>query len=103
MAEVNFEVDTDRLRGCIKEMREQLHAIKVGGTSLITAIEKLESMWEGPAKEAFSTQCNMDYERFNALYKSISDAVERFDAAVAGYESCDAQVYEIIEMLKVGD
>ena len=68
MAAVNFDVDTDNLRAGVRDMREQLSAMKEGRDALATSVAEVESTWEGPAKEQFSSQFLRDCEEFDSIY-----------------------------------
>lgn len=54
MAAVNFDVDTDNLRAGVRDMREQLSAMKEGRDALATSVAEVESTWEGPAKNSLA-------------------------------------------------
>ena len=103
MAAVNFDVDTDNLRAGVRDMREQLSAMKEGRDALATSVAEVESTWEGPAKEQFSSQFLRDCEEFDSIYKTISEILDRFDRAATEYDTCDAQVLEIINAMRGGE
>lgn len=94
-------MDTNALNGDAAAVAESIQAIIAETDKLESAFHQLDSMWDGPTSEVFKSVYEHD---INAL-KSLIETLKRFNAFENGarekYETCEADVNEIISSLNV--
>lgn len=101
MASNIIEVNTNSLKGDVEEIAAEVKAIFNDADQLLNLLRQLETMWEGPAKQAFSAAVQDDVGRLQALTQAIQTLANKTSDARAEYDKCESAVSQIITFIKV--
>lgn len=101
MASNIIEVNTNSLKGDVEEIAAEVKAIFNDADQLLNLLRQLETMWEGPAKQAFSAAVQDDVGRLRALTQAIQTLTNKTSDARAEYDKCESAVSQIITFIKV--
>jgi len=100
MSEV-IEVNTSTLEQDVSFLNEQAALIKKNIYKMYAITDELNGMWEGPAKEAFVKNLQVDREKMIEALREAEHIVELINRAVEVYRKCELSVSEEIENLKI--
>lgn len=98
---MNYEVDMQTLSTDISSMETTVASIRSNMTNMFDEITALETMWEGPAKEAFKQQFLLDQAAFEELCTAIDGMIDSMKEANTTYQNCEEQVGEVIDTIKI--
>lgn len=101
MAEKLIEVNTNILRGDVAEIDGELRSISSSAGKLESVLSQLESMWDGNAKQAFSTAVRSDLGRLRELVAAMRDLTAKTGTAREEYDKCESAVLQIVSAIKV--
>lgn len=101
MAATVIEVDTSVLRSDVNVIHEELSGIGKDADKLANILSQLESMWDGDAKQAFSTAVRDDVNRLRELVKAMNTLTDRTSEARAEYDKCEGAVGQIVSSIRV--
>lgn len=101
MASNIIEVNTSSLKGDGEEIAAELEALGDDADQLLDLLRQLETMWEGPAKQAFSAAVQDDVGRLRALIQAMQTLTNKTSDARAEYDKCESAVSQIITSIKV--
>jgi uncharacterized protein YukE len=96
-----FEIDTGILNQNIDEMRQQLENLKAKFDELISNINELDAMWDGPANDAFKLQFLEDCETYKDYCDVMTDYIECLEFASREYDSCESKVRSAIDAVRI--
>ena len=86
--------DNEKVASLIKSMRDHLDKIT-------DSRNRLDRMWEGQAKEAFSKAYDDDRKFAETVLKDI-DGARKFEAgAIAAYEACENAITSLVASVKI--
>ena len=94
-------VDTDRLRGNISDMLNELEAIKQDMRDLYENVEVLDGMWDGPANDEFNDQFTADYSLVTSNLEDIRKYLDNLDECRLLYNECENNVAQLVDTLQV--
>jgi len=92
---------TNTLKADVAKIDAQLGYILNYASQLEGALQQLESMWDGQAKEAFFRSVRDDLNRLKDLVKAMKNLTSRTDEARREYDKCESMVSQIIASIKV--
>lgn len=98
---INLEVESGRLQSAIENMKSHLNGIRRIGSSMMSNVNALNSMWEGEAKTAFMAQFEADYETLNSMAEAIEKLIKNLEYAREQYDACEGSVASIIQGIRV--
>lgn len=98
---MNIEINTGTLKNDTSRMREQIQKVREAVGNMNDAVSALNAMWEGSAKNAFNVQYASDCENMEAVCSEAERMVEDMSGAAGKYDSCDMQIKNIINSIKV--
>ena len=98
---MNIEINTGTLKNDTNRMREQIQKVREAVGNMNDAVAALNAMWEGSAKNAFNVQYASDCENMEAVCSEAERIVENMSIAADKYNSCDLQIKNIINSIKV--
>lgn len=101
MAATVIEVDTGVLRSDVSVIHEELSGIGKDADKLESILGQLESMWEGEAKQAFSTAVRDDLGRLRELVKAMNTLTDKTSEARSEYDKCEGAVGQIVSSIRV--
>lgn len=89
----------------MKSESSQLREIKddlVGSfKNLYSELAVLDSMWEGPAKDAFFESVQQDKILCDNFYSDLEEFICQMEEAAEVYEKCENEVYNYLSNLNV--
>jgi len=100
MAEI-IEVNTSTLAADTDDIENAVKAIRADMTQMFQEITELNTMWDGKANAAFTTQFVSDKEAMEELCKNIDSLVESLRFAKTEYDKCENQVHSTVAAIKI--
>ncbi|MDE7028753.1 MAG: WXG100 family type VII secretion target [Lachnospiraceae bacterium] len=96
MAVKEIEVDTNTLARDIKELSEELEKATKCIQTMTEDMAELDSMWDGPANEAFMVQFGQDTQYAQELCSMVQKLTECMEYARTQYDICDNEVSSLV-------
>lgn len=96
-----IEVNITALEQDTKELRETLKLVRGDMGAMFETVQELDTMWDGPANEAFNRQFELDRQVFEALCQSVEDILGSMENAQSEYRKCEAGVREEIDKIRI--
>lgn len=96
-----ISINTSILSSDIEVMQQQLNVVKSDLDKMYDAVRVLDSMWDGPANEAFNAQFQLDRNDMTALCDTIQKIINCMEYAKKEYNSCEADVSSIISSIAI--
>lgn len=96
MASKEIEVNTDMLASDTNQLTQQLQTARQFIKTMSEDMVQLDSMWDGPANEAFMAQFNNDAQYAEELCKMVEKLIECMENAKKQYDTCEAEVSSLI-------
>lgn len=90
----NLESDRARVQQCIRQIEKEL-------SDLVGEVEKLNSMWTGPANAAYNNQVVLDQEKLTELLAALADIAECMAFASEEYVKCENHVADMIAAIRL--
>lgn len=84
-----FTVTASELKSKANELSSLNNKFQQEITTLVTEENALKAMWEGEAKEAFSTAFNRDKAKMDNFHKAIQDYIQKLNMIAAQYEQAE--------------
>ncbi len=101
MAVGMIEISTERLQDDIDRMTECEGRARRQTQKMFAAMKELDSMWDGPANEAFRRQFEADYRTMLGLCDEVRALIECMEFAKKEYDQCEAAVYAAVAALNI--
>ena len=101
MADTRIEINTGTLGRDIGSIDGEIRKINTQINNLKSTLSQLQSMWDGPAKTAFSTEVTEDIARLSVLTADISRFTRSTEEAKIAYETCERNAGQIIDSIRV--
>jgi WXG100 family type VII secretion target len=96
-----IKISTNRLGTDAEQVASLIQSIQKEMTAMKSSVQQMNSMWEGPSKEAFVQAFNQDMEDLSTLIKGLS-SIQSFETqAKTKYENCEQQVEELVASIRV--
>lgn len=96
MAVKEIEIETNTLDKDIKELTGELENARKYIQTMTEDMAELDSMWDGPANEAFMAQFGQDVQYAQELCTMVQKLTECMEYAKKQYDTCDAEVSSLI-------
>ena len=96
-----IEVNITALEQDTKELRETLKLVRDDMGAMFDTVQELDTMWDGPANEAFNRQFESDRQTLLELCKAVEDILGSMENAQGEYRKCEAGVREEIEKIRI--
>lgn len=94
-------IDTDSLGKDIDVLQTHLAAIEKDMDKMYEAVRVLDTMWDGPANAAFNQQFAKDKQDMATLCQTVQKIIKCLEYAKKQYNSCEADVGNIVSAIKV--
>ncbi len=91
---VRLGTDADRADGYIKNISREISNMK-------NSVSQLDSMWDGPASDAFKKAFADDMNAAAAIMKNLESLHTYETNAKAEYEKCERRVSSLVSEIKV--
>ena len=96
-----IEIDTGILREDVERLKAALRIINGKMSGMYTAMQELNTMWEGPSNQILNLQFNRDKETMEMLLEILQKLADSMDFARTEYERCEAQVHSLVSSIRV--
>lgn len=101
METLNLKVNTNRLASDVQQLTTRLAQAKEHGEKIRAAMDALNAMWEGPARDAEKQRFDTEYANLVSLYDLVQQMIDELSAARDAYETCENQVMDTVSGLRV--
>lgn len=95
------EVNTDKLRSDTNEMNVILEKMKSSVDDMFSAVEHLNTMWEGSANTVFNEKFGSSYDDIKSYFSSVKKFLENITADCSSYDECERSVSELVESMQI--
>ncbi|BCN29976.1 WXG100 family type VII secretion target [Anaeromicropila herbilytica] len=92
----SIEISTQILDSDTASMIEELNAVRNQMKSMFDEVIELNTMWEGPANNAFKEQFGIDHATFTELCTSVEKFIECMQFASKEYTKCESSIGQSI-------
>lgn len=96
-----IEVNISTLEQDIKDMGIAVEQIRKDMADMFESVSELDTMWDGPANQAFNQQFVLDKQIFEEICGAVEGIIDSMKNAQESYLRCEAAVSEEIERIKV--
>ncbi|MFR5634000.1 MAG: WXG100 family type VII secretion target [Monoglobales bacterium] len=100
MADV-IEINMRTLEQDISEMQQQLAELRQEMDQAYSSVRELDSMWNGPANEAFNQAFTADKEAMESMCSIIESLISYMENAKKEYQKCEAAVSAEIDSIRI--
>jgi len=97
----HIEIHTSALSSDINELTGQLQQVRNNMRTMYDSIAELNTMWEGPANDAFKAQFQIDYEMMQEVCGSVEQLISCMDYARINYDACESEVSAAVSAIKI--
>lgn len=101
MAIKEIEQNTDRLSDDIIRLEEEKAVLEKSIDAMFDAVKNLDTMWEGPANEAFRAQFQTDYQTCLEMNKTLGILIEKLRKAREEYDKCESEVENLVRVIRI--
>ena len=101
MAIKEIEINTVTLLRDIDILETKMGELDGQTEKMFSAISDLDTMWDGPASEAFKEQFQLDYQSCKEMSKVLKDLVESLKHARQEYDTCEQNVEDLIRAIQI--
>lgn len=95
-----IEVNVETLEMDIKIMQDTLKQVREDMKGMFDSVSELDTMWDGPANEAFIHQFGIDHQTFQSLCDSVDGIIDSMENAKDAYRKCEGAVKDEINRIK---
>lgn len=96
-----IEVNTATLKSDVSAIESELKNVIGEADKLDGILFQLETMWEGPAKQAFFAAVRDDLGRLRELVKAMQTLTSKTGEAREEYDKCENAVAQIVASIRV--
>lgn len=68
---------------------------------LFQEMEELDSMWDGPASQAFAVQFQTDYQIMQDIIENLKGFIQCMQYAADEYNKCENTIAELISAIRI--
>lgn len=96
-----LKISTESLGSDIEKISTSIRNIRAYMTVIRNAAVSLNSMWEGPSKQAFIQQINSDCENMESLLKTIAEYKNALENANTQYREVSGNIESYINSIRL--
>ena len=101
MAIKEIAVNTSTLTNDIDALQTTLVSARTKLDDMFDQVAELDTMWDGPANEAFNRPFGNDYENAKNLCETIESIIECMKYARDQYNACEMEVNGIVSAITI--
>lgn len=101
MAIKEIEQNTDRLSDDIIRLEEEKALLEKAIDAMFDAVKTLDTMWDGPANEAFRLQFQTDYGTCTEMHKTLGILIQNLRRAREEYDKCESEVGNLVNSIRI--
>lgn len=99
MAYKEIEIETTALTRDIIDLTGELEDAKKSISTMADDMRQLDSMWDGPANEAFMQQFALDEQYAQELCNMVQKLIECMEYAKKQYDLCETEVGSLVRSI----
>ena len=96
-----IEAATEPLSADKGTMEAELNAVCAELQQLFQEMEGLDSMWDGPASQAFAVQFQTDYQIMQDIIENLKGFIQCMQYAADEYNKCENTIAELISAIRI--
>lgn len=96
-----IETATEPLCADKGTMEAELNAVRAELQQLFQEMQELDSMWDGPASQAFSVQFQTDYDIMQDIMENLEGFIQCMQYAADEYNKCESTIAELISAIRI--
>lgn len=97
----NLMVEMSNLSNDHQSFSEALTRVTDCQRKMISEINELSEMWEGPSKEAFMQHYNADMETLDETVTLLNNILNAMAYALQQYRKCDQDVMSVVSGIRI--
>ena len=101
MSVQTIKITTDRLSGDVNSFSEKIRVIQNSLNAIEESLSRLNNMWEGNAKQAFTSIVEEDLTEAKEILSEMSGLCSYDENAVQKYEACEREIENLITLVRV--
>jgi len=67
-----------------------------------SSMEALNARWTGPSHDTFTAAFSRDFETALDIWEDMMEITEEIRDACSDYSSCEREVYDVIQAIRIG-
>lgn len=100
---MNIEISTPRLENDVRKLQDELERLSAAKDRVYQCLNRLDSMWEGSAKNVFKNQIRVDAMVFLSLISNLNNMIDCMSYAKTEYEKCSEEVDSKIARIRLSN
>ena len=96
-----IKINTNSLKSDATSIGTSIQNMSRSLSNLKSDMQKLDSMWDGPASETFKAAYNSDISMLNNVISNLKKINNFETTACKKYKSCEQKVGSIVSSIKV--
>ena len=96
-----IEMDTSLLGRDIDNLENTLTQLETWIEKMFDTINKMDTMWKGPANNVFNVQFKNDYETCKTMCGILRELIGSLNHAKEEYDKCEQNVNNMIRSIKI--
>lgn len=101
METLNLKVNTNRMASDVQQLTTRMEQAKEHGEKIKAAMDALNAMWEGQARDAEKQSFDTEYQNVVNLCDLVRQMIDELSAAREAYETCENQVMDTVNGLRI--
>lgn len=96
-----IEIEISSLDTDIRSMEGDLASLRKELGEAYAAVQELDTMWNGPANDAFNREFEKDHANMEGMCDTIQKIIDYMVNASKEYRQCEASVSAEIDAIKI--
>lgn len=101
METLNLKVNTNRMASDVQQLTTRLAQAKAHGEKVKAAMDALNAMWEGQARNAEKQSFDTEYQNLVSLCDLVQQMIDELNNACKTYDTCEKQVMDTVNGLRI--
>ena len=94
-------VDIGALRQASEQLDQLLQQVRNALSKMYQAQERLDSMWDGTANQAFRVQFAADAQTASEQCDVLKKFLESMEFAEKTYDTCEKNIYDLVTSIQI--
>ena len=99
MANKEIEIETNTLSNDISELTNMVQVARKNIDSMVTDMQQLDAMWDGPANQVLMAQFANDAQYAEEICKMVEKLIECMEYARKQYDTCESEVGSLVSSI----
>lgn len=97
-----FEVHIDQTQTNAASIESVLSNMQQDMMRMKSSVDTLNSRWTGPSHDTFTAVFSRDFEAALEIWEDMMEITEEIRDACSDYSSCEREVYDVIQAIRIG-